>query len=61
MPHIFLSSTARPRNILRENRHNLKEIHKIGPAIQQDRDFQAGHLLDASGERTIFSMTEVRS
>ena len=29
--------------------------------MRQGRNFRAGHLLDASGERTIFSMTEILS
>ena len=29
--------------------------------MRQGRNFRAGHLLDASGERTIFSMTEIPS
>ena len=35
--------------------------YKISPAMRQGRNFRAGHLLDASGERTIFSMTEILS
>ena len=29
--------------------------------MQQGRNFRAGHLLDASGGQTIFSMTEILS